>query len=255
MKTIYTKLCNVCKQEFSYYQYPSIEQKEPRKTCSNKCRYSLMKQTKHKDKENSYKIYVCIYCKKEFTAYKGGVNKYCSQKCHYLDATGKKKERKITQEDETKSYITINKKLRNYLLETLKGCEICGSRNDLQVHHKNRDRSNNTRENLLLLCKTCHAKEHIKRGELSIAKFILVNNHKHNPTKFKLCLVCKKEFVEKHKGQQTCSKSCGQQLRHGCNPMIKICEFCGKEFKRVKPKNRFCSNLCRAKSVSKSIIQ
>lgn len=48
-----------------------------------------------------------------------------------------------------------------YLFE--KKCTVCGKRSDLDVHHRNRDRHNNTRENLVVLCGTCHNKLH-KRG-------------------------------------------------------------------------------------------
>jgi len=43
-----------------------------------------------------------------------------------------------------------------------KNCERCGyARFEiLQVHHKNRDRSNNNLENLELICPNCHCEEH-----------------------------------------------------------------------------------------------
>lgn len=39
-------------------------------------------------------------------------------------------------------------------------CAECGASGDLQVHHKDRDRSNNEPENLVPLCKNCHWDEH-----------------------------------------------------------------------------------------------
>lgn len=44
-------------------------------------------------------------------------------------------------------------------------CERCGwvdKTEELPRHHIDRDRTNNTPENLEVLCKTCHALEHIK---------------------------------------------------------------------------------------------
>lgn len=45
-------------------------------------------------------------------------------------------------------------------------CEVCKldlttiASDRISVHHKNRDRTNNTIENLAVMCKSCHAKEH-----------------------------------------------------------------------------------------------
>ncbi|MFW6282022.1 MAG: HNH endonuclease [bacterium] len=44
-------------------------------------------------------------------------------------------------------------------------CERCGSKENLLVHHKDRNRENNNLENLEMLCKSCHQKEHMIRDE------------------------------------------------------------------------------------------
>jgi hypothetical protein len=57
-------------------------------------------------------------------------------------------------------------KLRRILKRELNRCEFCGK--DLSdadrfswcVHHRDRDRTHNTKDNLILLCKSCHQKEH-----------------------------------------------------------------------------------------------
>lgn len=41
-------------------------------------------------------------------------------------------------------------------------CEFDAEPKILQVHHRDRDRSNNTRENLELLCPNCHALDHLR---------------------------------------------------------------------------------------------
>jgi 5-methylcytosine-specific restriction endonuclease McrA len=41
-----------------------------------------------------------------------------------------------------------------------KVCTICGSSEDLTIHHKDRNRTNNSQENLIPLCKKCHTKHH-----------------------------------------------------------------------------------------------
>ena len=39
-------------------------------------------------------------------------------------------------------------------------CEICGLDKNLEIHHKDRNRNNNHLNNLQLLCKSCHSKQH-----------------------------------------------------------------------------------------------
>lgn len=39
-------------------------------------------------------------------------------------------------------------------------CSLCDSTHDLIVHHKDRNRKNNSVENLELLCASCHNKTH-----------------------------------------------------------------------------------------------
>jgi endogenous inhibitor of DNA gyrase (YacG/DUF329 family) len=39
-------------------------------------------------------------------------------------------------------------------------CEICGSQSRLGLHHKDRNRTNNSPENLQTLCPTCHTRLH-----------------------------------------------------------------------------------------------
>ena len=41
-------------------------------------------------------------------------------------------------------------------------CEICNSKNQLRVHHKDRNRQNNDLDNLMIVCKSCHNKIHEK---------------------------------------------------------------------------------------------
>lgn len=49
---------------------------------------------------------------------------------------------------------------KRVLLETKKVCEKCRGNKNLNVHHKDGNRKNNNLSNLLLLCKSCHSKEH-----------------------------------------------------------------------------------------------
>ena len=45
-------------------------------------------------------------------------------------------------------------------------CIVCGSENKISVHHKDRNKKNNTKENLVVLCDPCHKRIHIKDGEM-----------------------------------------------------------------------------------------
>jgi 5-methylcytosine-specific restriction endonuclease McrA len=38
-------------------------------------------------------------------------------------------------------------------------CQICGNKG-LEIHHKDKWQENNDPDNLILLCKDCHKKEH-----------------------------------------------------------------------------------------------
>jgi 5-methylcytosine-specific restriction endonuclease McrA len=89
-----------------------------------------------------------------------GLNKKtCSRKCSNIYRTGINY--KIGRPKD------IAKKARSLKVKLLKKrggiCERCGynNQNILQIHHKNRRRSDNSIENLEILCPNCHYEEHI----------------------------------------------------------------------------------------------
>lgn len=47
-----------------------------------------------------------------------------------------------------------------------KVCEMCGSTVRISVHHKDMDKTNNTKENLSILCNRCHARHHYYGGDV-----------------------------------------------------------------------------------------
>lgn len=58
-------------------------------------------------------------------------------------------------------------------------CERCNDRSVITawpIHHKDRDRDNNTPANLEVLCNTCHAKEHINDSPRSVLGQFQANN-------------------------------------------------------------------------------
>ena len=46
-----------------------------------------------------------------------------------------------------------------------KKCELCGSMKSIDVHHKDHDYKNNTPENIMVLCRSCHMKIHRDYGK------------------------------------------------------------------------------------------
>ena len=70
----------------------------------------------------------------------------------------------------------------------------------------------------------------------------------HSVNEIITCPICNKEFRQKHPKQKYCSTGCrdiSMQSRITC-----ICEYCGKEFKRIKSevdknKHHYCSNECK----------
>ncbi len=84
--------------------------------------------------------------------------KTCSRECSNRNREGIKY--KIGRpRDKFKSYQAI----KTRLLENRAGtCERCSynKKEILQVHHKNRNRKDNTDSNLELICPNCHSEEH-----------------------------------------------------------------------------------------------
>jgi len=49
-----------------------------------------------------------------------------------------------------------------------KECIICGSKEDLVVHHKNKNRLDNRKENIRFLCRSHHTIYHNKKGDMGL---------------------------------------------------------------------------------------
>jgi len=139
--------CTICLKDI--YKRPSqIERSNGRIFCSNAC-YGI----------SCRKEIPCLVCGKLILS---GINtKTCSRGCANKHRTGI--QYKINSpRDKVKS----QKALKVRLLETRgKVCERCkyDKYEILQVHHIDRNRSNNNLSNLELICPNCHYEEHHSR--------------------------------------------------------------------------------------------
>ena len=66
---------------------------------------------------------------------------------------------------------------KRIMLKKHNACQICGSKKNLELHHKDENRGNNSLKNLQLLCKSCHSKQH--RGKEWHSKIIKHKERKH----------------------------------------------------------------------------
>ena len=111
-------------------------------------------------KENSIKIspdnrkrehikYYCKECGKE-------VNRSTTKLCHKCESKGRCEENNPCWKGGNS-----NDYYRRLARENLRQeCFKCGSKKNLCVHHKDKNRKNNDLFNLMMLCRSCHTKEH-----------------------------------------------------------------------------------------------
>lgn len=124
----------------------------------------------------------CAQCGTTFTP-TGANSKFCSKKCKYLDRKSKLHRERAASGNPVgksggnygrtgadhwawKNGISVFERTRGAIRDEIGSCERCGK--DLQsaswaewcIHHRDHDRTNNTRENFELLCKRCHQLEH-----------------------------------------------------------------------------------------------
>jgi hypothetical protein len=65
------------------------------------------------------------------------------------------------KEETLDSYQGITARVVAYeILKLPHKCEDCGFEGRVEVHHINKDRTNNSRENIRILCRKCHNKVH-----------------------------------------------------------------------------------------------
>ena len=77
--------------------------------------------------------------------------KYCDRKC--MSKAFKEKPKKSNP-----NWMTAHYHARNLMPKT--HCSVCGSHQNLDIHHIDRNWRNNSLENLICLCRSCHIKTH-----------------------------------------------------------------------------------------------
>ena len=103
---------------------------------------------------------ICKICKKEIWA--DIPRTYCSIKCRTKDVEwiGKvnRKKRQQFRGTAKQIYNLVKRRLKEANIKLV--CSNCGSSNRIHIHHIDLDRLNNSINNLMPLCNSCHNKAH-----------------------------------------------------------------------------------------------
>lgn len=83
---------------------------------------------------------------------------YCDRDCM------RKSYIKVGQTNQSDRVAHATSRAINRVILKKKACEICGKTGRLDVHHKDGDYTNNTLDNLQVLCRSCHMKLHRPKG-------------------------------------------------------------------------------------------
>jgi len=134
--------CNECNTQFEHL----ASRANIAKYCSPICYHKAMSRKGTKE-------YSCFHCQVKFLSSPSKNRKYCSKTCV----------NKSAKENFKPKYSTVRKAMLSRNM--LKKCANCGFDTYpkiLGVHHKDRNRDNNSLENLIVLCPNCHSIEHMK---------------------------------------------------------------------------------------------
>jgi hypothetical protein len=148
--------CIICGKHV-YKRPAEIERNKGRVFCSRSC-YGI---SCRKEKP-------CVICSTPILA--GAHKKTCSRVCANKHRTGIKYKIKRPK-DKVKHYQSLKISL---LKKRGKVCERCSYNKYeiLQVHHKDKNKSNNKLDNLELICPNCHSEEHyLEKSWLKNYKF------------------------------------------------------------------------------------
>lgn len=155
---------------------------------------------------------ICQQCENVFEACPSACRKFCSLSCKYRWFSENRRGANHPQWKPTKNLRHTNKHtLRKRILARDQYCQECADTSHLQVHHKDGNHKNNDETNLVLLCKTCHAAYHVRRGENHLVHLILSNRSYHQPEQ-RPCAFCGIVFQPPYKRRMCCSLTCARAL-------------------------------------------
>jgi mannose-6-phosphate isomerase-like protein (cupin superfamily) len=151
-----TSNCKICGNEFKHYG--------ERIVCSRECLSKYMSQQRLNENnpvwiDNKEKK-ICVRCGNEFeytrrNLHKGQERVFCSLDCSRNN--GNNKEFNNNNGNDYKYPREFNGNLKNKIKERDgKCCQLCGSEYKLEIHHIDYNKSNNTDDNLITVCKKCH---------------------------------------------------------------------------------------------------
>lgn len=145
---------------------------------------------------------------------------------------------KFTRDDRTGYYLnsTIRKRMHRYVWEHYYGEIPRGG----QIHHKDKDRSNNDISNLQLVQASKHAAMHSTERAASNRESVVENLSKNAQPKAA-------EWHRSEEGRRW-HKEHFAKMGDKTHPQKRmVCDMCGAEYLgKVSAKNRFCSNSCKS---------
>lgn len=154
------KTCEACSKEFYVPQYRIVTAKFCSLFCQNVKQYQRT-------------VFVCKVCGDQFSDSPSRKDRiYCSQDCKTKDSIGEKERRKRIRILRVKKLgHNSSRAMRRWIWEFKeKKCEICDYSEKvycLDIHHLDKNPTNNKVENLVVLCCMCHRKLH--KGDIVYA--------------------------------------------------------------------------------------
>jgi len=192
-----TNVCLNCNKIFKFKKLNKHE--KDRFYCSQTCFLEKIKEIA----KLKQVIKICLTCKKEFTTKRS--NTFCSKDCFYISTRGRvpwNKGLKMNSHPSTafkkgsehvfwKGGISkepypfeFNKNLKIYVRYIYHNkCQICGKTSRTHVHHIDYNKKNICLDNLIPLCRSCHAQTNFDRNywkSFLTKKVIFLPNTKYN---------------------------------------------------------------------------
>lgn len=195
----------------------------------------------------------CLVCNQEFSYYaypSQKQKKLCSWDCHIQNLRNKVGDKNPAWKpiNEKSSYRTLKTTLRRRLVTVDTVCDDCGKPSDcLEIHHIDKNRTNNQLANLVVLCLDCHANRH--KGEPAERLIRGSKNHSHNIARDnKTCPQCLLPFKPYYDAHKFCSKKCSKGFRDSHTPsklQTSYCKYCNSPYiHKPSVRREFCSQTC-----------